>query len=64
MLLHNTFDTSKRASGACMEHMAVTSIFKEVFGQHVNKDNLVTFFASDAVKFIWQNVYTPSREFA
>lgn len=46
-----------------MKHMAVTTIFKEVFGQHVNKANLVTFFQAPAVKYIWQSVYLDSTEF-
>jgi hypothetical protein len=46
-----------------MKHMPVTDVFKEVFGQHVNKNNLITFFSSDAVKFVWLQVYLHSREF-
>jgi poly-beta-hydroxyalkanoate depolymerase len=61
-LIHNTYDETKR-DGACMKHMAVTSVFKEVFGQHVNKANLVTFFQAPAVKYIWQSVYLDSKEF-
>jgi hypothetical protein len=59
-LIHNTYDETKRTDSACMKHMAVTSIFKEVFGQHVNKANLVIFFQAPAVKYIWQSVYLDS----
>lgn len=44
-MIHNTFDDTKKIidnkSGLpCMEHMEVTDLFQEVFGQHVNKNNL------------------------
>lgn len=55
-LIHNTYDESKRQSdkgAACMKHMAVTETFKEVFGQHVNKDNLIQFLSNEAVQHMW-----------
>jgi hypothetical protein len=56
-LIHNTYDESKRQSDdngdGCMKHMPVTDLFKDVFGQHVNKKNLKVFFASEAVQYIW-----------
>jgi hypothetical protein len=33
MLVHNTYDSSKLTdTSACMEHMPITELFKEVFG--------------------------------
>lgn len=62
-LIHNTYDESKRQTELCMKHIPVTAIFKDVFGQHLNKKNLKIFFAAEAVQYIWENVYCHTKEF-
>jgi hypothetical protein len=60
-LIHNTYDESKLA---CMKAKpATTELFKDVFGQHPNKKNLMKFFAVDVVKFLWENGFKLCREF-
>ena len=54
-LVHNTWDrkTSKKSKktydGGDMKLMAITGVYKEVFGQHPNKKNLKRFFACPVV---------------
>lgn len=64
-LIHNTYDESKYPStnGKGMVHVPVTDLFKDVFGQHPNKKNLVKFFSCEAVKFLWEGAFQQSKEF-
>jgi len=65
-LIHNTYDESKHTpstDGKGMVHMPITDLFKDVFGQHPNKKNLVKFFSCQAVKFLWEGAFQQSKEF-
>lgn len=68
-LVHNTWDskTSKKSKktydGGDMKRMAVTGVYKEVFGQHPNKKNLKLFFANEVVQCLWSGNFRNSREY-
>lgn len=68
-LVHNTWDnkTSKKSKktydGGDMKRMAITGVYKEVFGQHPNKKNLKRFFESEVIQTLWVGNFRNSREY-
>ena len=64
-IVHNTKEIceSDEIGGSCMKHMAVTDLFKEVFGQHPNKKNLIKFFTSPVVQFLWKQFFVETTEY-
>jgi len=61
-LIHNTYDESKLGD-SMLSARATTDLFKDVFGQHPNKKNLMKFFAVDVVKYLWENGFKDCKEF-
>jgi hypothetical protein len=63
-LIHNTYDESKRTDiHDGMDHMPITELFKDTFGQHPNKKNLMQFFSNEVVRCLWKGAFQQSREF-
>ena len=64
-MIYNTYDESRQQSdfGDSMPLMPITSLFKDIFGQHPNKKNLIKFFMTEAVQYLWQGAFQDSKEF-
>lgn len=65
LLIHNTYDEGKLSSfsNGAMKHIAVTALFKDIFGAHPNKKNLLEFFTCQAIQFLWMGAFQHSKEF-
>ena len=66
-LIHNTCDKSESNKYLdCIEgmkHLPVTELFKDVFGQHPNKKNLMKFFSDEVVRCLWEGAFQQSKEY-
>lgn len=58
-LVHHlwTQEKNKKSKKTCenddMKHMAITGVYKEIFGQRPNKKNLNQFFAHEVIQALW-----------
>jgi hypothetical protein len=67
ILVNNTKDDleewKKDPTDPKMAVNEVTIVFKEVFRQHTNKPNLITFFKTDVIKKLWGGFFVRTREY-